>query len=266
MIQVPAEEDVVPTSGDEVLQLPWQDFCHRDDAHCEGSDGEDAELEDFGDDHAEHAALDDVKGGDSDKQEGVLIDAKVPGEESGGKLANAFEAVSEKSNDADEGVDDDDDVGELSATALAESRLNPFRAGHHIGTPQPGGEVNHQENLVEGRPKPGNPDAFDAIHKHPIDQQHSPADIKHSGSIRDAEDIPGHDVAAEEVGLHIARGTMRNPIADQDGECEVGNDDGNVNGMQMQGTPQFLRPAEQYDPFARSDCRGKNPFHKSERR
>src|SRR5208337_3817465 len=68
-IEVPAEEDVLPTRGDEVLQRARGDLHHGDDAHGEGRYGKDAELQHFRDNDAEHAALDDVKGGDGNEQE-----------------------------------------------------------------------------------------------------------------------------------------------------------------------------------------------------
>src|SRR5208282_560211 len=99
--------------------------------------GKDAELQHFGDHDAEHAALDDVKSGDGNEEERVLIHAEVPGKEGGGKFADALEAVGEEPDDADEGVNHHDDVGELRAAALAEARLDPFRTGHHIRAAQP---------------------------------------------------------------------------------------------------------------------------------
>src|SRR5271157_5406905 len=216
-VEVPAkEEDVVPARGDEVLERAGGDLHHGDDAHREGRDGKDAELQHFRDYDAEHPAFDDVKGGDGDEQEGVLIDAEVPGQEGGGEFADALEAVGEETDDADEGVNDHDDVGKLRAAALAEARLDPFRASHHIRAPQPRGHIDHEEYLVERRPEPRNPDALESVHKHPVDKQHGAADIEHPRSVGNAKDVPGHDIAAQEVGLDVARGAMGNPVADQD--------------------------------------------------
>src|SRR5512146_3456634 len=111
-----------------------------------------------------------------------------------GELADALEAVSKESDDADEGVNDNDDVGELRAAPFPEARLNPLRPGHGVGPAEPTGEEDHQENLVEGGPKPGNPHALETIDEHPVHQQHGSADIEHAGGVRDAEDVPRHGV------------------------------------------------------------------------
>ena len=65
-------------------------------------------------------------------RESILIDAEMPGQERCRELADAFEAISEESDDADEGIDNDDDVRELCPATLAETGLNPLGAGHYI--------------------------------------------------------------------------------------------------------------------------------------
>jgi len=158
----------------------------------------------------------------------------VPRKERHGELANSFEPVGEETNDAEERIDHDDNMRELRPAAFPESRLNPLRAGHHIGTPQPTRQVHHQENLVESRPQPGDPNALQAVDEHPVNQQHGAADVEHSRGIGDAQDVPRHNVATEEVRSNIARCAVRNPIADQNGCYEVGHDDGDVDAVQAQ--------------------------------
>ena len=132
-----------------------------------------------------------------------------------GKFSDAFEAVREETDDAEEGVNDNDDVCQLGASPLAEACLNPLGAGHHNGPPQPGREVNHQEYLVESRPQPRDPDALQSIDAHPVDQQHGAADVEHTRGVRDPEHIPRHDIPTEEVRFDIFRRAMRHPVAHQ---------------------------------------------------
>ena len=128
---------MVPAGGDKMLKRAGSDFRHGNDAHGKRGNRENAELNDLGDDHAEHAALDDVNGGDRNQNGGVLVRGQVPGQEYRSELSNPFETVTEEPDDAHEGVDDHDQMGKLRATAAAESCLDPLRAGHHVRAAQP---------------------------------------------------------------------------------------------------------------------------------
>ena len=121
----------------------------------------------------------------------------------------------------------------LRAAALAETRLNPIGAGHGVGTAQPARQEHHQEDLVESRPQPRNPDAFHAVDERPVDQQHGAADVEHAGRVRDAEHVPGHRIAAQEVRLHVLGGAMRNPIAHHDGGCQIQQNNRDIDRMKM---------------------------------
>ena len=81
-----------------------------------------AELQHLGDHHAEHAALHHVEGGDAHQDERVLVGGEMPGQKIDGEFADAFEAVSEKSDDADQRVDDHDQCESSRAAAGAEAR------------------------------------------------------------------------------------------------------------------------------------------------
>ena len=218
-------------AGHEARQRSGRHFRHGDDAHRKRSDRQNAELDHLGDHHADHAALDHVNRGDGDQDHCVLIGRKMPGQECRRKLPDAFESIGEEADDADERVDHNDQVRKLRAASGAETRLDPLRAGHHVRSPEPCRQINHQEDLVESRPQPRDPDALQSVDEHPVHQQHGSADIEHAGRIRDAEHVPRHGVAAEEVGLHVARGAVGNPVSDKYGRTQVGDDDGNIDGM-----------------------------------
>ena len=91
--------------------------------------GEDEELDHLGDDDAEHAALDHVERGDRHQDEGVLVGAEsCQGRNSVANLPMPLKRVGQEADDAHQGEDHDDEVGELGALALAEPRLDPGRA------------------------------------------------------------------------------------------------------------------------------------------
>ena len=149
---MPAEKEVVPTGGHRARECGRSDLRHGDDGDGKGGNGENAELHHLGDDDAEHAALDDVKRRDGDESKGVLVGRQVPGQEGGSEFPDALEAITEETDDADESIDNDDNVRQLRAAAFAKAGLDPLGAGHSIGTAQPRGEEDHQEDLIEGGP------------------------------------------------------------------------------------------------------------------
>ncbi len=242
-VEMPAEEEVIPTCGNVFGQCPWRDFHHGDDADREGGDGKNAELEHFGDHYAEHPALDDVNGRDGDQDQRVLVGAQMPRQEVGGEFSNALESVSEETDDAEEGVDHHDDVRKLRTAALAEPRLNPIGAGHRVGTAQPARKEHHQKDLIEGRPQPRNPHALHAVDERPVHQQHGAADVEHAGGVRNAQHVPRHSVAAQKVSLHVAGSAMGNPIAHHNRGGQIKDDNRYVDNMQVHPGPNLSRPA-----------------------
>jgi hypothetical protein len=230
-VEMPAEEEIVPTGRNTLGQRRRRDLHHGDDAHRKGGDGENAELHHLCDHHAEHAALDDVNGGDRDQRQRVLIRTEIPGQEGGREFSDALESVTEEPDDTEESVDNDNDVRQVRAAAFAETRLDPIGARHGVGPAQPGRHEHHQEDLVEGGPQPRNPHAFHAVDERPIDQKHRAADIEHAGRVRDPEHVPGHGIASQEVRLHVLGGAMRNPIAHHDGGCQIHQNDCDIDSV-----------------------------------
>ena len=206
--EVPAEEEIVPAGGHHFVQGIGGHLHHGDDAHGKTGDGQNEELNNFCNDDADHAALDHIDRRDGDQNQRILVRREMEGQELRGKLADALEAVCKEADDADKGVEHNNDVRKLRAQAGAEAGLDPLRAGHHLGAAQPRGEIDHQEDLVEGRPEPWNPHALQAVDEHPVHQQHGAADVEHARCIGDAQQIPGHLVAAQEVVLHTLRGAF----------------------------------------------------------
>ena len=117
------------------------------------------------------------------------------------------------------------------AGAAAEPGLNPFRAGKRVRTPQPRAEEHHQENLVKDGPEERQPDAFEAINEHDGDQPHRAADVEHARGVRNAQEVPGQRLAAQEIGVHVLRATTGNPQPNQDDRQEIEDYDGKVNGL-----------------------------------
>src|SRR6056300_848747 len=76
-------------------------------------------------------------------------------------------------------------------------RRSNVLTGEDIGAPDPDGDVDHAEDLVEGRPHPGQPDAFEAVGEEEVDQEHGAGDVEHAGGVGDAEDVPGDAFAGE---------------------------------------------------------------------
>ncbi len=155
-------------------------FRHRDDAHRKRRNRQNAELDHLGKHHADHAALDHVDRRDRDQDHRVLVRREMPGQERRREFTDAFESVAEEADDADERIDNNDQVRELRAAAGAETRLDPLGAGHHVRSPEPRRQIHHQEDLVESRPQPRDPDALQSIDEHPVDQQHGAADVEHA--------------------------------------------------------------------------------------
>ena len=133
-----------------------------------------------------------------------MVGGKMPRQKIDREFADAFEAVSEKSDHANQRVYDYDHVRELRAAAGAEPRADPLGAGSDVGAAQPGGKIDHQEDLVEDGPQPGNPHAFQSVNEHQIDQPHGAGDIEHAGGVGDAQKIPGQGIAAQKIGLGVA--------------------------------------------------------------
>ena len=171
------------------------------------------------------------------------LGVRFQGRKVDGEFSDALESVTEEPDDAKEGVDHHDDVRQVRAAALAESRLNPIGAGHSVGTAQPTREEHHQENLVERWPQPRDPYALYAVDERPVNQQHGAADVEHAGSVRYAQHVPGHRVAAQEVSLDVAGSAMGNPIADHHRGGQIEDDNRNVDNMQVHMRPNLSRPA-----------------------
>ena len=117
------------------------------------------------------------------------------------------------------------DVGELRSLARAKPGLDPFCAGHHARAPQPDREEHHEEDLVEHRPEPGEPDLFETVNKQDVDQPHGSGDIEHARSVGDAEHPPRERIASEEVGIDVLDRSPGHEEAQNDDDGEVEKDD-----------------------------------------
>ena len=108
--KVPAEEQVVPAGRHHLVQHVRGDLDHGNDADGDGGNGQDAELNDFGEHHAEHAALDNVERRDAHQDPRIGIIRKMPGQEFTGEFADAFGCIRQKPDDTDHCENDDTDV------------------------------------------------------------------------------------------------------------------------------------------------------------
>ena len=230
---MPAEEDLFPAGRDHAAQSFGRDPRDGDKSDRQRRDRQNTELQHLGDDHAEHAALHYVEGGDAHQDQRIYVGGKVPRQEIHREFADALEAVSEKSDHTDQRVDHHDHMRKFRAASGPEPRADPFGAGGHVGAAQPRGKINHQEDLVEDRPQPRDPNALQPVNEHQVDQPHGPGDIEHAGGVGDAQEVPGQDVAAQVVRLGVARGTVRDPIAEQHGRRHVDHDDRDIDRMQF---------------------------------
>ena len=166
---------------------------------------------------------------------GVGPPRKPPRQHHHGEFADAFESVGQQADHVDQRKEHHAQMRQIRAGVTAEAGLNPFRAGHHIGTPQPLAHEHHQENLVESRPKPRQPEAFQAINEQNINQPHCAADIEHARSIGNAQHVPGQRFAAQEIGIHVLGAAPRNPKADHNYRGEIADDDGDINCVEFHG-------------------------------
>ena len=221
----------MPTLRHHLVQHVRGDLDHGDDADGQRSDGQDAELDDFREHHAEHAALDHIKCRDAHQDESVGVVGKMPRQEFARELANPFRRIRQEADDTDQRKNHHDDVRGGGAAALAEPGLDPFRAGHHIGPPQPDGHIDHQENLVEHRPEPRQPYALHAVGGRHIHQPHGAGNIEHTRRVGNPQHIPRQFVPAQKVGLHVLGRPLGHPEADEDGGDQIEADYGQVNGM-----------------------------------
>ena len=60
----------------------------------------------------------------------------MPGQEIDRELADALEAITQKTDDADECKEHHDQMRKLCTQPLAEAKLDPFRAGRDARAPQ----------------------------------------------------------------------------------------------------------------------------------
>ena len=189
----------MPAGGNHFVQHVRGDLDHGDDADGDGGNGQDAELDDLGKHHAEHAALDNVERRDAHQDPRIGVIREMPRQELAGELADAFGRVGQEPDHTHQRKHHHDDVRRRGAGVFAEPGLDPFRPGHHVRTPQPDGHIDHQKNLVEGRPKPRQPGPFHSIRGRHINQPHGSGDIEHARRIRNAQHVPGQLVATQEI-------------------------------------------------------------------
>ena len=225
---MPPEENVFPSGGDHRVEHPGGDGIHRDDSHRERGDRQDDELEEFRDDDAHHPSLHGVDRREAHEYDCVGIGGPVPGEEYLREFPDPLEPVRKESDHAHEGENHDDDMGELGPGARPEPGLDPFRSRHHLRPPEPDGQIDHQEYLVEHRPDPGEPHALQPVDEQDVDKPHGAGDVKHPGSIRHAEHPPGERIRAEEIGVDVLDRPPGDKETDDDHEDEIRYDDADI--------------------------------------
>ena len=224
----------MPAVGD----VPGQQFRayprHGDDAHRDARHRHDEVLQHLRKDDREHPALDDVdrRGGRNDQPVVDLVQPRVgrqfPGQEHGGELPDTDEPVGYVSNHDDDGEGDHDEVAQLRPRPLSEPKLNPLRPRHHSRPAEPDGQEDHQEDLVERWPQPGDEDALQAVDEKEREHPHRPADVEHPRGVAQAQGGPGDLVAPQEVALQVPAGALGNVEADDERRQDVTEDDGNV--------------------------------------
>ena len=94
--------------------------------------------------------------------------------------------------------------------------LKPFSQEHHV------------ENLVEYRPKPGDPYTFQTVNEAQCNHPHGSADIEHVGCIAQTKHIPGKFFSAEHVALFVQSCFFPEKPSYYHHKQQVGDDDKKV--------------------------------------
>jgi hypothetical protein len=251
-VEGPGEEGRVPAGRHERVDRRRVDALDGDDGDDHRDDRHQDELQHVGPDDAEHAAehgVDHRQGGEGDAVDigdvrGRDVEGDVgrdggPGQENPDELADAHESVGQEPEHAQHREADHDELRELSAGPAAEARLDPLGAGQRVRAAQPARQVDHQEDLVENRPDPRDPDALQPVHDAERDEPHRPGDVVHVGGVGEAEHVPGHALVGEVVGLQAAGGAPACEQTNHDGRQHVQAHDGQVDGLHARDPPDL---------------------------
>ena len=165
---------------------------------------------------------------------------KVPRQEQDDEFADPLESVGEQADGVDQREKNNAQMRQIRPGVAAETGLNPLGAGEDIGAAHPAAEEHHQENLVERRPQPRQPEAFQAINEQNINQPHRPADVEHARGVGDSQQVPRQRLAAEKVGIHVLGPAPRNPEADQDDRQKIDDDNDNIQTTKVHIPPGLL--------------------------
>ncbi len=138
---------------------------HGNDPDHNGRDGHDGVLDYIGPDNTGHATQDGIEHGKQGKYNSVhmghilgsyikwyIRGYHLPGDEDLHKFTQPDKAIGEETQAGDQGKNHYDPMRLHSSTSLAKPGGDPLCSGGGVGTPQPDGEKNHQENLVKDRP------------------------------------------------------------------------------------------------------------------
>ena len=142
-------------------------------------------------------------------------------------------SVCQKTQHTDDGEQNDDHVGEPAAPVTAEAGLDPFGARQHVRPAQPGRKVHSEEDLVEDRPEPRNPDALQAVDEAQGYQPHGAGYVEHPGGIGEPEHVPGQCFASLVVTRQVLAGAPLEIQADGDGRQQVKADNQQVDCLQL---------------------------------
>ena len=158
-----------------------------------------------------------------------------PGKSQGKKrlseLADALESVAHEPDHMHQCVNNDAEIGQFGADAVAEAGSHPFGAGEHVRPPHPGAQIHHAEDDAEQRPNPQQPGGLHAVDEKHHHEPHRAGHVDAAGAVRHADDPPRKAFAGEKIGLRVFRRLLGRPPSDQAHQDQIQNDDREIDRM-----------------------------------
>ena len=152
----------------------------------------------------------------------------LPGDEDLHKLSQPDKAIGKETQATDQGECHNDPVRLHATPSRTEPGTDPLGPCCCIGAPQPDGEKHHQEDLVENRPEPWDPDGFQAVYKGQGYQPHRTRNIEHSRCIAQSKHVPWQLVPTQHIGCFILLCAFFHDQTDDNGRGQVSGNNQNV--------------------------------------
>ena len=222
---VPDGLEVEPLGRDRLGKGLVRAHADRLDNQDRRPDQNQPELDYVGYDHAIQPAEDGVDGGDHDQRDGQRV-RRILGQEGVQELPAAPFGEAREGHGDHHGQQRVGRAGEAAGSAVAEADDHPLGPGHNAAALQPfaheGGETGHDRHEP---PFPLNPEEPLAHDVEKGDDPHHARHVEVGAGAGNAQQPPGHAVAAKEVGIDVRRGHPRQEDPGYQDHNQVGGKD-----------------------------------------